>query len=87
MADLQKGDRLTFRDLLRVMLVYSANDAAYNVALHVGGSIPGFADLMNAKAQELGMTHSHFMNPHGIDEDGGYSPIESSELEKHLACS
>ena len=84
MADLQKGDRLTFRDLLRVMLVYSANDAAYNVALHVGGSIPGFADLMNAKAQELGMTHSHFMNPHGIDEDGHYScAIDLARLSRY----
>lgn len=84
MADLGKGDRLSFRDLLRVMLVYSANDAAYNVALHVAGSIPAFADLMNAKAQELGMTHSHFMNPHGIDEDGHYScAIDLARLSRY----
>ena len=70
MADFQNGETATFRDLLRVMLVYSANDAAYNVALHVAGSIPAFADLMNAKAAEIGLTNSHFMNPHGIDEDG-----------------
>lgn len=73
MAGFDNGERISFRDLLRVMLVYSANDAAYNVALHVGGSIQGFADMMNKKAQEIGMTHSHFMNPHGIDEDGHYS--------------
>lgn len=72
MADFTEGETATFRDLLRVMLVYSANDAAYNVALHVAGSIEAFADLMNAKAAELGLTHSHFMNPHGIDEDGHY---------------
>lgn len=70
MADFAEGETATFRDLLRVMLVYSANDAAYNVALHVAGSISAFADLMNAKAAEIGMTNSHFMNPHGIDEDG-----------------
>ncbi len=72
MADFTEGETAIFRDLLRVMLVYSANDAAYNVALHVAGSIEGFADLMNAKAAEIGLTHSHFMNPHGIDEDGHF---------------
>lgn len=84
MAGFESGDRITFRDLLRVMLVYSANDAAYNVALHVGGSIAGFSDLMNAKAAELGMTHSHFMNPHGLDEDGHYScAIDLARLSRY----
>lgn len=84
MAGFEVGDRISFRDLLRVMLVYSANDAAYNVALHVGGSIQGFADLMNAKAAEIGMTHSHFMNPHGIDEDGHYSSaIDLARLSRY----
>ncbi len=72
MADYANGEQAVLRDMLRVMLVYSANDAAYNVARHVAGSIPAFADLMNAKAAEIGMTNSHFMNPHGIDEDGHY---------------
>ena len=67
------GDLPSLDELLRVTLIYSGNDAATNVAYAVAGSVPAFADLMNAKAAELGMTHTHFMNPHGLEEDGHYS--------------
>ena len=66
-------DTPTLRELLRVMLVYSGNDCAENVAINVAGSEEAFVELMNKKAQELGMTHTHFMNPHGMDESGHYS--------------
>lgn len=67
------GDVTTVRELLKVMLVYSANDAAEELAANVLGSREAFVAAMNAKAQELGMTHTHFMNPSGLEEDGHYS--------------
>lgn len=66
-------DTPTFRELMMAMLVFSANDAAYNVATNVAGSEEAFVDLMNQKAQELGMTHTHFSNSHGLEEDDHYS--------------
>ena len=66
-------DTPTLRELLRVMLVYSGNDCAENLAINVAGSEDAFVALMNQKAQELGMTHTHFENPHGLDESGHYS--------------
>lgn len=73
LAGYAEGDRPTFGELLRATLVYSANDAASNLAYAVAGSKEGFADLMNMKALEIGMTHTHFMNPHGLEEEGHYS--------------
>lgn len=73
LAGYTSADTPTFRQLMMAMLVYSANDAAYNVALNVAGSEDAFVDLMNQKAQQLGMTHTHFENPHGLEEDGHYS--------------
>jgi D-alanyl-D-alanine carboxypeptidase (penicillin-binding protein 5/6) len=70
---LRAGDRLTVRELVLGALVPSANDAATALALHVGGSIPAFATLMNAKARALGMRDSRFANPHGLDQEGHYS--------------
>jgi D-alanyl-D-alanine carboxypeptidase len=67
------GEVWTVWELLNAIVVRSANDAATALAEHVGGSVDGFADLMNAKAVELGMVNSHFVNPHGLDADGHYS--------------
>ena len=67
------GDKIVFRDLLRVMLVYSANDAAVNVGRAVAGSDTAFVKLMNKKAEELGLEHTHFKNAHGLEEEGHYS--------------
>lgn len=66
-------DTPTLRELLRVMLVYSGNDCAENIAINVAGSEDAFVALMNQKAQELGMGNTHFENPHGLDESGHYS--------------
>ena len=55
------------------MLMRSANDSAVALAEHVGGSVEGFAELMNLKADELGLENSQFKNPHGLDEPGHYS--------------
>jgi D-alanyl-D-alanine carboxypeptidase (penicillin-binding protein 5/6) len=71
---LRAGEELTVAELLRAMLIPSANDAAYMLALHVGeGSIDRFVGLMNEKAQELGLADTTFENPHGLDEVGHVS--------------
>ncbi len=66
-------DTPTMRELLQVMLVYSGNDCAYNVAVNVAGSEEAFVELMNEKAAEIGMTNTHFSNSHGLEEDDHYS--------------
>ena len=70
---LKTGDVLTFRELMLAMLVYSGNDAASYVAIASAGSEEAFVAKMNQKAAELGMTHTHFKNPHGLEDDGHYS--------------
>ncbi len=67
------GDLPSLDELLKVTLIYSGNDAATNVAMAVAGSTEAFVSLMNKKAAELGMAHTHFANPHGLEEDGHYS--------------
>jgi D-alanyl-D-alanine carboxypeptidase len=70
------GEVISVADLLKALLVRSANDAAVALAEHVGGSVEGFVTLMNEKAVELGMAHSHFANPHGLDAEDHYSSAE-----------
>ena len=72
-AGYSSADTPTGLELLRVMLVPSANDAAENLATDAAGSREAFIEKMNEKAQEIGMTHTHFMNPTGLEEDGHYS--------------
>jgi D-alanyl-D-alanine carboxypeptidase len=60
------GTRLTVDNALKMLMVKSANDMAVTIAEGVGGSIEGFADMMNANARGLGMTESHFVNPNGL---------------------
>lgn len=68
-----RGEELTVEQLLYGLLVHSANDAANVLAVAMGGSIEGFADMMNAKAAELGAVNSHFVNPHGFHEEDHYT--------------
>ena len=74
------GERWSVEDLLYATLVRSANDAAVALAQAAGGSIDGFAEMMNAKAVELGLTGSRFVNPHGLDADGHFAT--ASDLAK-----
>ena len=69
---LKAGERYTVRELLEGLLLASGNDAAAALAFHVAGGIEAFAERMNRRAQELGMIGSHFVNPHGLDEEGHY---------------
>lgn len=70
---LKKNDKITVNDLLYGLMLRSGNDAAVALAIHVGGSIEGFADMMNKKALEMGLTNSHFVVPHGLDNEGHYT--------------
>lgn len=70
---LKAGESYTVEDLLYGLLLVSGNDAASALALHVADSMEEFAELMNAKAAELGMTESSFKNAHGLDDEGHYS--------------
>ncbi|WP_134683246.1 D-alanyl-D-alanine carboxypeptidase family protein [Brevibacillus migulae] len=65
---LRKGERLTLEELLYGLMLRSGNDAATAIAIHIGGSVQGFAYKMNEKAALIGMTHTNFMNPHGLDD-------------------
>lgn len=67
------GDVYNTKDLLYAMLLPSSNDAATAVAERVGGSEAAFVNMMNAKAEELGLKRTHFRNPHGLDADGHYT--------------
>lgn len=80
---LNKGEKYKLSSLVEVMLVASANDAAYAVADAVGGSSEKFVAQMNEKAKELGMTNTTFKNPHGLDEDGHL--VTAEDMAK-LAC-
>lgn len=67
------GERMTVRDLLRGLLLASANDAAVTLARGVAGSVPRFVGEMNRKAVALGLADTHYANPIGLDQAGNYS--------------
>ncbi|MGN6571524.1 MAG: D-alanyl-D-alanine carboxypeptidase family protein [Pseudolabrys sp.] len=67
------GTTLTIDNAIKMLMVKSANDMAVAIAEGVGGSIEGFADLMNANARKLGMTQSNFVNPNGLPADNHYT--------------
>ncbi|MDB5053769.1 MAG: D-alanyl-D-alanine carboxypeptidase [Bacilli bacterium] len=70
---LKQNEQMSLNNMLYGLMLRSGNDAATAIAEHVGGSLDGFIYLMNEKAQMLGMDHSHFMNPHGLDGKEHYS--------------
>lgn len=70
------GEELTIEQLVTGMLVYSANDAANVIAIHLAGSIEAFVEMMNNKAQELGMKNTHFVNACGTHDDNHYTTAE-----------
>lgn len=70
---IKTGDKISVCDLLYGLLLVSGNDTAVALAEHVGGSVEGFADMMNKKAAELGLTNTHYVTPHGLDDDNHYT--------------
>ena len=69
----KEGEQITIDDALKAICVVSANDVTVAMAELIGGSEENFVNMMNAKAKELGMENKHFMNSHGIDEEGHYT--------------
>jgi len=67
------GDTVSVKDLVYGMLLASGNDAANVAAMTVGGDLQKFSQLMNARAQQIGMKHTNFVTPSGLDEEGHYS--------------
>lgn len=70
---LHTNDEATVKDLLYGLLLCSGNDAAIALAEYVAGGVHEFADLMNKKAEELNLKDTHFVTPHGLDEDEHYT--------------
>ena len=70
---LTEGEQLTLEELLYALLLESANDAAAAIAIAVGGSVAGFAALMNREAESLGLQNTHFENPHGLHHEAHYT--------------
>lgn len=77
---LEAGEQLSVRDMLKGIAVASANDGCVAMAEHIAGSESAFVDMMNKRAQELGMENTHFMNTNGLDEDDHYSSARDVAL-------
>ena len=70
---LLEGEILTVQELLYGLMLHSGNDAAVALAIYCGGTVEGFAQLMNDKAHQLGLKNTHFENPNGLDAPGHHS--------------
>ena len=81
---LRTGQKLTVRQLLNIMLVHSANDAAEALAIHVGGSEKTFVAMMNDKAKSLGLKHTHAMDPHGLGKHETCTANDLSVLARNV---
>lgn len=77
---LREGEILTIQELLYGLMLHSGNDAAVALAIYCGGTVEGFAQLMNDKAHSLGMRNTHFVNPNGLDSPGHYSTARDMAL-------
>jgi len=74
------GEQMTLEQCLYGVMLESANECAYAVAEHVGGTVENFVDMMNAKAKELGCTNTHFANPHGLQDENHYTTAHDMAL-------
>ena len=83
--DMKPGDNYPRRELLKILMVKSANDVARALARDVGGSQEGFAALMNQKAAALGMRNSNFINPNGLPMAGQYSTARDMAIAARAA--
>lgn len=75
-AYLQIGEQLTVEQLLQLLLIHSANDAANVLAEYVGGSVESFVSMMNTKVNELGLSNTHFINTYGMHDDNHYTTAQ-----------
>lgn len=83
---LDVGTRVSVENLIRGIIIQSGNDACVVVAEALGGTVEGFADMMNARAKQLGLAQSHFVNPDGLPEPPGQmmSALDLAKLSRHL---
>ena len=82
---LYEGERFTLEELLYALLLRSANDAAAAIAIAVGGSIEGFAEMMNEKASRMGLENTNFTNPHGLyDKEHYTTAYDLAVISSHL---
>jgi len=72
---LKEGDTLTMEQALNILLLYSANDVAMMIAVNYDGGYVEFIRMMNEEAKRMGATHTNFVNPHGLTEDGHASSV------------
>ena len=85
LSGIHPGDKLTLEQLLYGLMLPSGNDAGAAIAVHMGGSIEGFADMMNQEARAIGATGTHFTNPHGLHEEDHYTTAYDLYLIFHEA--
>ena len=74
------GEEMTLEQCMYAMLLESANECAYAIAEHVGGTYEAFVQMMNEKAAQLGCTHTHFNNPHGLPDEEHYTSAHDMAL-------
>lgn len=77
---LSEGDSVSVKDCLYALMLRSANDVANGLAEHAGGSLQGFAAMMNQRAKELGCTNTNFVNPSGLNSDSHYTTARDMAL-------
>jgi len=70
---LRMNEELSLKDLLYGLMLLSGNDAAVAIAIHIGGSVEGFAAMMNKKAKAIGANNTHFVTPNGLHDDEHYT--------------
>lgn len=73
MVGIKPGEEISILNLLYCMMIHSANESANIIAEEIGGSIPNFVNMMNDFVKKVGCENTHFVNPHGLDEDGQYT--------------
>ncbi len=85
---LKEGEVFPLEDLMKAIVIHSANDACVAVAEHIAGSADGFVDLMNIRARELGLTNTRFINVHGLDDEPGQGNVTTArdiaKIAQHL---
>lgn len=80
---LEKNEKISLENLLYGLMLWSGNDAAVAISIHIGGSVEGFVELMNQKARQIGANNTHFCNPNGLPNEDHYTTAE--DLGK-IAC-
>lgn len=78
--NLKRGEEMSFDNLMIALMVSSANDAANVIAEYISGNVQSFVALMNERAAELGMTGTHFVNPHGFHDENHYTTAHDMEI-------